>query len=258
MSEHPNNLKDQELDEYLAGRHPLSARYRAEAGDADAGPSAELDAAILGEARQAVSAEQPYPQPRWFRPLAAAALVVLCVGLVMQVYLETPQEDNAAVTPAQELYRDAAPATQEHAEQAAKARARAQERRKAAEPSRPRALLAPARNETATTGAARPDEHHQPPAPAPTPAPVPMAAPAEAQSATQYDAMPTNDAVEESRQAKPGTEHSEVFTEIRALLEDGEEAAARERLAAWREMHPDTALPEDLRHLEAGPETPAE
>lgn len=81
---------------------PVSKRYREL--PAEASPRA-LDEAILAAARRAV-ASRPAPlvaptgRQRWYVPLAAAAVIVLAVGLTLRVQLEQPAEVTEEVTPA--------------------------------------------------------------------------------------------------------------------------------------------------------------
>ncbi|MGB1562718.1 MAG: hypothetical protein ACPHN2_14570 [Sinimarinibacterium flocculans] len=87
---------DRELEDYLAGRHPVSARYREAARET---PPPELDAAILAAARVGMAA-RPRRRARWRVPLAAAATMVLGVSLVSQLRDEAApvlNEDRATV-----------------------------------------------------------------------------------------------------------------------------------------------------------------
>jgi hypothetical protein len=68
---------DETLDEYLRGDSEVSRAYRATASES---PPAALDARILAEAR-GHRRFTPFGN-RWVMPLAAAAVVVLSVGLV--------------------------------------------------------------------------------------------------------------------------------------------------------------------------------
>lgn len=98
---------DRELDQYLAGQHPLSARYReAKASDT---PPPELDAAILASARAAT------PRPRrsvrrWALPMGLAASLMLGGPLVWQMWqTEEAREVDFA-------HRSEAPVAAEQAE----------------------------------------------------------------------------------------------------------------------------------------------
>jgi hypothetical protein len=74
--------QDAQLDEYLKGSSALTRAYRKTAPEQ---PPRELDAFILDEAAKAVKPRGGFSPfgSRWSMPLAAAAMVVLSVGLVM-------------------------------------------------------------------------------------------------------------------------------------------------------------------------------
>src|SRR5699024_5137347 len=76
---------DTELERYLAGEHPVSQHYHA-AGDET--PSPALDEAVRQQARTAVEGHR---RSRWPRAIAAAAVLVLCVGVVFRLQYQ-PQE----------------------------------------------------------------------------------------------------------------------------------------------------------------------
>lgn len=82
-----NKPDDTELERYLAGEHPLSTQYRKTANEQ---PPAELDNAIRQQAHDAA----PARQRRWLRPLAAAAVFILGVGMVFEL------QHHPAVQPA--------------------------------------------------------------------------------------------------------------------------------------------------------------
>lgn len=85
---------EDELDDYLKGRHPLSEDY---ANAPEQQPPAALDSEILARAKSAV-ADKPAAAPRrpgsasWMPSLAAAAMLVLCVGLVLELQ-QQPQSN---------------------------------------------------------------------------------------------------------------------------------------------------------------------
>jgi hypothetical protein len=103
---------DLELDDYVAGRHPLSARYRDASRETT---TPELDAAILAQARDAVrvppvliapqraqpSSNPPKParlpwQQRWAVPVGIAATLMIGVDLAWRVSDRLRGEQTAA------------------------------------------------------------------------------------------------------------------------------------------------------------------
>src|SRR5258706_2865537 len=78
---------------------PVSRRYRELPAEE---PPRALDEALLAASRRAVAA-RPAPlvaqagRQRWYVPLAAAAVIVLAVGLTLRVQLERPEAED--VTP---------------------------------------------------------------------------------------------------------------------------------------------------------------
>lgn len=90
---------DRELDDYLAGRSPLSARYRAASRET---PAPELDRAILEHARAVVrqpSTAKPSWQQRWAVPVGIAATLVVGVDLAWRVS-DRARSEEAASAPA--------------------------------------------------------------------------------------------------------------------------------------------------------------
>lgn len=80
----------------------VSRRYRELPAEE---PPRALDEAILYASRRAVDARPaplvaPTGRQRWYVPLAAAAVIVLAVGLTLRVQLEQPAEVTEEVTPA--------------------------------------------------------------------------------------------------------------------------------------------------------------
>lgn len=87
---------DVQLDEYLKGNSALTRAYREAATDE---PPRELDALILDEAARAVKRRGGFSPfgARWSMPLAAAAMVVLSVGLVLFMSQQGLGPDSAEV-----------------------------------------------------------------------------------------------------------------------------------------------------------------
>jgi hypothetical protein len=85
-----NGTDKDQFQEYLDGDSPVSRRY---AELDEAGPSPELDAAILASARRAVNSgpvKSTGQYRRWMAPLSLAATVMLVVSLALNVLRETP------------------------------------------------------------------------------------------------------------------------------------------------------------------------
>jgi predicted secreted protein len=76
------NQHDAQLDEYLKGDSPLTRAYRRAASEE---PPRKLDTLIMDEARKAVKGRGGFNPfgTRWTMPLAAAAVLVMSVGLVL-------------------------------------------------------------------------------------------------------------------------------------------------------------------------------
>lgn len=95
----PNNTRrddmDDELERYLAGEHPLSARYR----DANTEqPPAALGTAVRASAQQAATTRWR----RWQPPVAAAAVLVLGLGLWFGLQRESTVQRRTLAEPAAE------------------------------------------------------------------------------------------------------------------------------------------------------------
>lgn len=199
MSDDPRDQRTPGLDE--AGKAYRAAQFREE-------PPARLDAFILAAARR----RDARGLGRYLPPLAAAAALLLAVGVVLRLTVPVggppaPLEDSAGTRPS-----DAGPRAQPRAlmlEQAAPPGSAARE--------------APGAELTGT----QPGAGETPRQRAPGSAPAPVCS-----------------------QAPAGDPRAWLDC-IRARLDAGEAAAAREALAEFRRAHPDYALPEDLaRRLE--------
>lgn len=86
---------DEELEDFLAGRHPLGKAYREASGNETA--PARLDAAILDAARAAVRAPR-LRRPRWVQPVAVAATLALSLGVLMNLWRDPVTREQIAPT----------------------------------------------------------------------------------------------------------------------------------------------------------------
>ena len=82
--------KDKEFEDYFAGKSELSKRYQNESQEI---PPAHIDDAILAAAHKAVGAKpkiaySPF-SGNWHVPVSLAAVLVLCVGLVVTMQQDT-------------------------------------------------------------------------------------------------------------------------------------------------------------------------
>jgi len=85
-----DDINEKLMQEYLEGRSPVSEAYQAVGKP---GPSAELDRAVLAEARAAARAGRDIGSPRWqawLMPVSLAATVTLCIALVAEVIVLGP------------------------------------------------------------------------------------------------------------------------------------------------------------------------
>lgn len=80
-----NNDNDKELNDYLQGNSELSRRYQR---DKASGPPAHLDKLILDAAKNEI---KPRHMPRWTVPLSIAAVMVIGVSIVFNIYREQGQ-----------------------------------------------------------------------------------------------------------------------------------------------------------------------
>lgn len=81
MSSEPQPPDDRELEAFLDGEHPLAKAY----ADARREPPAHLDATVLQLARAAALPPARRRLRRWRTPLAAAAVLVLAVGVSLRL-----------------------------------------------------------------------------------------------------------------------------------------------------------------------------
>ena len=103
-------MNKDELETYLAGHSPLSKAYTALDQPA---PSADLDAAILDQARRAVAGTPPHAPAarRWMMPASLAAAVLLSFSLVMGTLFEQDRPETVLERPVPTMVRpDSAPA----------------------------------------------------------------------------------------------------------------------------------------------------
>lgn len=151
---------DRELEDFLAGKHPVGRAYR-ETSENQTAPR-ELDDAILRMAREHASRSMPEAgvpirrRPRWLQPLAVAATLALSLGVLMNIWRDPSLRDQVApeheAAPAAMAPTPPAPETAPstaHAEapmvpsEAAEASTASEARRAAPRPSPPPALESP-------------------------------------------------------------------------------------------------------------------
>lgn len=99
MSSERKPPDDRELDDFLAGKHPVGRVYR-EVSEQETAPR-ELDDAILKMAREHVapSHDTVVPlrrRPRWVQPIALAATLALSVGVLMNIWRDPALRQQAA------------------------------------------------------------------------------------------------------------------------------------------------------------------
>ena len=252
----------QPLDEDEAA---LARRLRALPGGQ---PSAELDARVLARAHAVLA--PPRPVRPWVWGLSTAAVAVLAVGLVWQAGIPPTSEElqyRAPAAPVPEaveaLVEDAAAPTAGSAAATAADAAREQaddraELRFEAPPPPPPAVqrqrLPPAPEADAVL--------HDAPAPMVVPAPppppaAPAAPPPRAESTPPLGAAAqrkAQEAVPASNQAAlvrsyASAPPAEWLRHIQSLERDGRREDARAHLRAFRQRHPDHAIPEALQPL---------
>lgn len=220
---------DRHFDEYLAGDSRLSRLYR-EAADGDEAPSPGIDERLRAAARREVAAGPRPARSRrttWYRPLAAAAVITLVVGVTLQVI-----EQNRGLRPGE-------PASMERAAPARKTGEEPGTEAAGADAPAPRAL-----------------EYRQ--AEPTRQAPAPDAAVPPADGTTRMGPATAPDAAGDALDA-PGAARAPDprawMNDVRELVERGELAAARQSLARLRERYPGYPLPPDLQRLLKGEDT---
>ena len=80
-----SNDNDKEMNDYLQGNSELSQRYQRDKGS---GPPVHLDNLILDAAKNEI---KPRHMPRWTVPLSIAAVMVIGVSIVFNIYREQGQ-----------------------------------------------------------------------------------------------------------------------------------------------------------------------
>ena len=101
---------DRELEDFLAGLHPVGKAYREASKDEGAPP--ELDAAILTAAREAVRTPRAR-RPRWFQPVAVAATLALSLGVLLNIWRDPETREQMAPAESPDLDRMKAQALEE-------------------------------------------------------------------------------------------------------------------------------------------------
>lgn len=183
-SESKRPIDDRELDDFLAGQHPVGRAYR-EASQHDTAPR-ELDDAILAASRESVQ-PRPRPRPRWLQPFALAATLVLGVSVLINLWRDPALREQALTTaPASDINGQANAVADATRESEGAAQAEAQQ---------PRAANDEAREAVAAQSARKAKQEAAPASlapPAPPALPAPTQAPALATPSTP--AVPGADA----------------------------------------------------------------
>lgn len=290
-SEHHPPPDDRELEDFLAGRHPVGRAYRA-GTEQDTAPR-ELDDAILRMARAhaATTAQSSPRRPRWLQPLAIAATLALSLGVLMNIWREPTLREQVApmqtgqpgAMPQEPAAPAPAPASSssqsaisEPIEAPAPALAPADEPAPAADPAAESRRAEPFPG--AGAGPALDDEAPSPtdrlsPSTAPAPAPEVGAAvpsrpspdvrgldrdrsgeasmPAPEQAARKAMADEAAVAGQAERAKEEVPSRDALIERARAALTRGDTDEARRQVAQLRRLYPETPLPEDLRRLES-------
>ncbi len=224
----------------------VSRRYRELPAEE---PPRALDEAILAASRRAADARPaplvaPTGRRRWYVPLAAAAVIVLAVGLTLRVQFEQPEEES---------YRQKEPASP-----VAKIEEKLKEEKpqvKAAPERRARAMTAP------SSRAEAPSQFPDNRAAREAPAPIAPQAPAMAQMrAAPAPAPRSDDAMARDRAAgvlssgaaakrlqEAGETPQKALERIIELRKAGKDDEADKALAEFRKRYPDYKIPEAMR-----------
>ena len=219
---------DKLLDRYLAGDSELSRRYRGAAGDES--PPAGIDDHLRAAARREVrSGPRRFAilSSAWTRPLAAAAVIVLAVGVVLQI---SRDDDMVHVKETGATLDSATRQTADEPESVPQPGAET-----------PRALEFESDHVPATR-----ESPAQPPPQAPVQSPVQAPARERSQSA-----LPDATRSEPSRATDldDAPDPETWLNQVRRLVARGEMEAARQRLERFTERYPAYPVPQDLREL---------
>lgn len=88
---------DRELEDFLAGRHPVGKAYR-DASETEFAPR-ELDDSILAMARESIRSAPPARRrPRWVQPMAVAATLGLSLSVLMNLWRDPDTRGQMAPT----------------------------------------------------------------------------------------------------------------------------------------------------------------
>ncbi|MGH8560966.1 MAG: hypothetical protein ACRES4_03290, partial [Nevskiales bacterium] len=235
--------RDQELEDYLAGKSEVSRLYREAPADV---PPPELDAKIRAVARRELAARRP----RWMMPLSAAAVLMLSVGVLLRM-----QQEGVTSIPVEEAATQAPAATFQTPPESAPI---------VTEPA-PDATATPVpRTDAPAAERSRESEAHESEGvvaePFPAPAPAPARRKTQPQSANEAVSAPSRDASETSmsppaaagdaaraERSAPERAPQDWIEHIRRLRAEGRDTEAAAELKTFRERYPDYPLPEDLR-----------